>query len=95
VKNEAFHIDVHGASKLRASGETGRLGVKLSGAAMVDASGLRARAVEAVCDGAGFIGVNATETLDAVVNGVGSIEYSGDPETVNEQVNGVGRISRK
>jgi hypothetical protein len=95
VRNEALKISVPGAGRLRASGETGRLEVKVDGAASVDAAGLRARRVSAECNGAGSVSVHATDALDAVVNGVGTINYSGDPPNVNRQVNGIGRISKQ
>lgn len=95
VSNEALKISVPGATRLRASGETGRLEVTVNGAALVDATGLRARQVRAECNGAGSISVHATEALDAVVNGVGTINYSGDPPSVNRQVNGLGRVSKQ
>ena len=95
VRNESLTIDVPGASKLRVEGETGRLEVNLSGAGLVDAEGLRARHVAANCSGAGSISVHASEALDASVSGVGTINYAGDPATVNSNVSGLGRINRK
>lgn len=95
VRNESLKINVPGASRLRAEGETGRLEVSLSGAGIVDAEGLRARHVAASCSGAGSISVHASEALDASVNGVGVINYSGDPATVNRNVGGLGRINKR
>lgn len=95
VKNDALKIEVAGAAKFRASGETGTLDVDLNGAAVIDARDLRARTVNAVSNGAGMTTVHATEALNATINGVGSIEYYGDPKTVNPKVVGFGKISRK
>jgi hypothetical protein len=95
VKNDALKINVEGAGRLRAAGETARLAVSLSGAGMIDAGELRARQVSAACDGAGSVTVFASETLDAAINGMCLINYHGDPPTVNPQVNGLGRVVRK
>jgi hypothetical protein len=95
VRNESLKISVPGASKLRAEGETGRLEVALSGAGLIDVEGVRARHVTASCSGAGTISVYASETLDASVSGVGSINYAGEPATVNRSVSGLGRINKK
>ncbi len=95
LKNDVFRINVDGASKFRASGETGTLDVELNGAARIDASQLRASTVNVESNGAGLTTVHATETLNATVNGVGSIEYYGDPKVVNPKVNGIGRVSKK
>lgn len=95
VRNESLKISVPGASKFRAEGETGRLEVALSGAGLIDAAALRARHVAASCNGAGSISVYASERLDASVSGIGSIDYSGNPATVNRSVSGLGKISQK
>jgi hypothetical protein len=95
VKNDALKISVQGASKLSASGETGALDINLSGASSIDARELRAQRVVAVTNGAGSISVHALDALDATVNGVGTIDYYGDPKTVNPKVNGFGKINKK
>jgi hypothetical protein len=95
VRNERLEVKVEGAAKLRASGETGALDLTLSGAGLVDARDLHAREVSVVNSGAGMTSVYATERLDATVNGVGTVDYYGDPQTVNPQVNGLGKITKK
>jgi hypothetical protein len=95
LANDAFQLNVEGASRFRAAGRTGRLDIKLNGAGLVDARELRAASVSVVNNGAGTVSVHASDSLDATVNGVGTIDYYGDPKTVNPQVNGVGRITRK
>ena len=95
LNNDAFKLNVEGASKFRAAGETGRLDITLGGAGLVDTRELRARSVNVVNDGAGLVSVHATDALDATVNGVGTVDYYGDPKTVNPKVNGFGKITRK
>jgi hypothetical protein len=95
VRNESLRISVPGASRLRAEGETGRLEVELSGAGLIDAEALRARQVKASCSGAGSITVYATESLDATVSGVGIVNYAGNPPSVNSNVSGLGKVSKK
>jgi hypothetical protein len=95
LDNDAFKLNVEGASKFRASGETGKFDIMLNGAGVVDARDLRAAGVAAVNNGAGTITVRASDSLDATVNGVGTIDYYGDPKTVNPKVNGIGRITKK
>jgi len=43
--------------------------------------------------GAGTATANASEKLDATVDGAGSVEYVGDP-MVEQDVSGAGRISK-
>ena len=37
--------------------------------------------------------VNVSGTLEAELNGVGNIRYAGNPQKVEPQINGVGRIA--
>lgn len=95
MHNDAFKLNVEGASKFRASGETARLDIMLNGAGLVDARELLAGSASVVNNGAGTISVHASDTLDATVNGVGTIDYYGNPPTVNPKVNGFGKITKK
>ncbi len=95
LDNDGFKLNVEGASKFRASGETGKFDIMLNGAGLVDARELHAASVTAVNNGAGAITVRASDSLDATVNGVGTIDYYGDPKTVNPKVNGIGKITKK
>lgn len=95
LDNDAFKLSVEGASKFRASGETGRLDVTLNGAGLVDARDLNAASVTVVNNGAGTVTVRASDSLDATVNGVGTVDYYGDPKAVSPKVNGIGKITKK
>ena len=95
LDNDAFKLNVEGASKFRASGDTSKLDITLNGAGLVDARELRAERVNVVTNGAGTVTVRASDSLDATVNGVGTIDYYGDPKAVNPKVNGIGKITKK
>lgn len=66
-------------------------GARASSIAALD---LAAKAVNATCNGAGRLELNAENTLTATVNGAGSITYTGDP-IVKKSINGVGSISKR
>jgi hypothetical protein len=95
LSNEALKVSVEGASKFNASGETARLDIVLNGAGLVEARELRARSAGVVTNGAGTVTVHVTDALDATVNGVGTIDYYGDPKSVNPKVNGIGKITKR
>jgi hypothetical protein len=95
VRNEALKVSVEGAARVHASGETGTLDLNLNGAGLIDARELHARRATVVSNGAGLTSVYATESLDATVNGIGGIDYYGDPKAVAPQINGLGRINKK
>ncbi len=95
LANDSFKLNVEGASKFRATGRTGRLDIMLNGAGLVDARELRAGSASVVNNGAGAVTVHVSDALDATVNGVGTIDYYGDPKTVSPKVNGIGKITKK
>jgi hypothetical protein len=56
------------------------------------AEDLESREVKIHVAGVGSAIVNVREKLEAEINGVGSVEYIGDP-TVEQDVNGAGQVS--
>jgi Putative auto-transporter adhesin, head GIN domain len=65
----------------------------MNGAGKMDLSQLEAVSALVTANGAGSIDVNSTGSLDATVNGVGTINYYGKPAKVTTAINGVGSIS--
>ncbi|EMS34342.1 hypothetical protein C943_03561 [Mariniradius saccharolyticus AK6] len=61
----------------------------------VDASGLIAQTLSLKSSGIGRVSVHCEEDLSIEVNGIGAVEYSGNPKTVNEKVDGIGKVTRK
>jgi hypothetical protein len=59
----------------------------------MDLSRLAAVNATVESNGAGNITVNVTGSLDARVNGVGTIRYRGGPSEVTTAINGVGSIA--
>lgn len=92
ARGEALQLSLQGAGNLVARGEIGALDVRIHGAGHAELSGLRARKVKAVVNGAGSMTVHAVEELDAVVNGVGKLRYVGSPPKLETQINGVGDV---
>jgi Putative auto-transporter adhesin, head GIN domain len=67
--------------------------VNLSGVGAVELGSLLARDAHVKLSGTGNVHVYATDTLDASVDGVGSISYSGNPSHVRKHVTGLGAIT--
>jgi hypothetical protein len=93
VTGDALAIAVQGAGKLEASGEVKALNARINGAGDMDLSHLLASDASLVVNGAGNLTAQVTGSLDAKVNGVGNITYSGNPQKVDSSINGVGNIS--
>jgi Putative auto-transporter adhesin, head GIN domain len=84
---------VQGAGNIEASGNVDILTARINGAGNMDLARVEAREATVSVNGAGSLEVNATESLDATLNGVGSINYDGNPKNLTTSINGVGSIS--
>lgn len=89
------NIKVQGAAHVEAEGTLEELTVYMAGAGHVDFSRLVADNAKVTVDGIGSVFVNSTESLNATMNGVGAILYTGNPHVVNTSMNGLGRISQR
>lgn len=95
VESDRLYVEINGTGSLVASGRAREVDLSVAGAASVDTNRLEAESVSVTINGAGRAGVHATSTLTATINGTGTIEYSGNPETVSQNVAGLGVIRRK
>ena len=88
-------IKAAGAANIKADGELDELTVRLKGAGHADLSKLTVADAKVTVDGVGSVVVNPRESLDATMNGVGAIFYTGSPTKVNTRMNGLGTIARQ
>jgi hypothetical protein len=84
-----------GAYEVDAKGTLDKLRVELSGAGDADLHEVVATNASITVNGAGNVDVHVTEALQAEVNGVGAVHYSGEPQRVSSAVHGLGSISRR
>ena len=87
--------EISGAGEIRAEGSVDSLTVDVSGTGALEAQDLSATRAMVEISGAGSADVTATDSLDAVVSGVGSVTYGGEPAAVAQEVSGVGSISER
>lgn len=90
---DALAVVLSGAGDVTADGTVQSLNARINGAGDMDLSKLTATDATVYVNGAGQLTVNVTGSLEAQVNGVGNIRYTGRPQKVVPQINGVGRIS--
>ncbi|HKE96088.1 MAG TPA: head GIN domain-containing protein [Povalibacter sp.] len=88
-------IRVEGATNLRAEGRLDELTVFMAGAGHANLDNLIARSANVTVAGVGNVTVHPEESLDATMNGVGAIFYSGNPRDVSTHVNGLGTIGHR
>lgn len=88
-------IKAAGAANIIADGQLDELTVRLAGAGHADLSKLAVVDAKVTVDGVGSVIVNPRDSLDATMNGVGAIFYTGSPSKVNTRMNGLGTIARQ
>jgi hypothetical protein len=88
-------IEASGAAHIEADGHLEQLTVRLSGAGHAELSKLVANEATVTVDGVGSVIVNPRDSLDATMNGVGAILYTGSPSRVNTRMNGFGTIGQR
>ncbi|MBN2446103.1 MAG: DUF2807 domain-containing protein [Phycisphaerae bacterium] len=94
VNSETLELAIQGAGDINVSGKVDALAARISGAGNIGAAGLATREAVVRLTGTGSASVSPTETLDAIITGVGSITYAGDPE-VTQKISGIGTVRRR
>jgi hypothetical protein len=88
-------IRLEGAANLKGSGRLDELSIFMAGAGHADLDKVIAGTANVTVAGVGSVMVHPVDTLDARMNGVGAIFYSGSPRNVNTRVNGLGTIGQR
>lgn len=89
----AFEARVSGAGTLTVDGDAGALTAAVSGTGTARLERLVARDAHVVLSGVGSAHVYATHSLDASLEGTGSIVYGGNPPLVSKRVTGLGSVA--
>ena len=93
--NKDLKIESTGAASIKIDGKVTSATISSTGAGDIDASRLMAETARVTVTGAASVNVYASEQLDVSVAGVGSVNYSGDPKTVDKSVSGIGSVNKK
>jgi hypothetical protein len=92
VKEERIDLQFEGAGRLEAKGTTKWLRLKARGVGEVTTQNLKADRADVNFEGIGDVKVHASQTLNAVVRGMGSLTYYGKPKALNKSVSGIGNV---
>lgn len=95
VNTDRLDIGYLGAGLLSASGKVKYLRLNAKGVGQVDTKALHAERVDVNFEGVGSVSVYASDLLNAVAKGMGSLNYYGKPKTVNKSVSGIGSVSAR
>lgn len=92
VDLDGLEVDVSGAGNIEVTGRVDRFEANVSGSGNVDAQQLVAKRARMRVSGAGNVDATATEDVVARVSGVGHINISGQPQSRDTDVSGIGKI---
>ena len=95
LNNSGLDINIHGSGNLHLDGKSGTVHINSSGSSKIDAISLVSENSDIQINGSGNIQVSATNSLDVQINGSGTVKYKGEPKSVNQQINGSGKIERE
>lgn len=93
--SDDLKIDSTGAGTIKATGKAKMATISSTGAGDIDTSRLLSEKARVTVTGAASVTVYATEQLDVSVSGAGSVDYLGNPKTVNKSVSGIGSVNKK
>ena len=90
----SLNINLNGTSSIKMRGAAKHAAVTLNGASNVAAFDLLAEAAKVTINGASKCEITASKTLDATVNGLGSIIYDGSPQVI-KAIHGLGEVRKR
>jgi len=86
-------VELSGAGVISLAGEVQEQELNLMGAGKMEAFDLESKGCDISVGGLGTAEIYVTEKLDASIEGIGGIEYRGNPENVTTEISGLGTIS--
>lgn len=92
LASQDVRLSINGSGRIEANGQADNCTLVINGSGKIDALDLPVLNARGEIHGSGDLFLNASETLDAVIDGSGDIRYLGSP-TVNSQISGSGSIS--
>ncbi len=87
-----LEVLLSGAGVVKLSGEVQTQELELTGAGSLRAFDLKSEVCSVTVSGLGGAKINVTRELNARIEGLGGIEYTGNPSDVRTEVNGIGKI---
>lgn len=92
LSGERFQMNYQGVGRLVANGKVQNLVMRMEGVGSVNTRDLDAQNVDVKLEGVGSAKVRASESLNARVDGIGSLTYYGNPPKVNKRIDGIGSV---
>lgn len=94
IDTKSVKIEMSGAGVIILAGNTDLQETHISGAGGLMAEELQSKECDIHLGGIGGANVFVTEKLEASITGIGGIQYSGNPQLIEKQITGLGKIVR-
>src|SRR5512139_1683147 len=94
IATENLSVMLNGAGAITLSGKATEQNVVLDGVGAYNGAELISQRAQVTDNGAGAAVVRVSDQLEAIVNGLGSIEYIGNPQ-VTQKVSGIGTVRQR
>lgn len=92
ITKDVMKILISGNGSISAIGSTNQLDAEIDGSGTLNLQKLIAKNVNVRIDGVGEANLHVKNRLDINIQGVGNVNYSGNPKIVNKSIMGVGNI---
>lgn len=93
ISGDNFELYYEGAGLMTVQGKVKHFKLRAKGVGMVDAKALLAEEADISLEGVGAAKVYASEKLRAELQGIGSLNYYGNPRSVKKNVGGIGSVT--
>ena len=87
-------VEISGSGKFEASGTAKEIKIDISGSGKVYASNLEVDKCEVRISGSGDVEINVKTELNANISGSGTVSYKGNPNHVNGNSSGSGKVRK-
>lgn len=94
IEESQMAVNVSGAGAVKLAGQVDQLAVTLSGAGALQSENMASRSATVTNNGLGAAFVSVSDELNATMNGMGFIEYIGNPK-VTKEIHGLGVVSKR
>jgi len=94
IEADQMAVTISGAGFVRLAGKADQLAVTLSGAGAHDSANMECKRATVTNNGAGAAVVRVSDELNATINGIGAVQYIGNPK-VTKGVHGLGVVSKR
>ncbi len=94
VNAESISANFNMMGNIVLRGDVGIISLQNEGMGKIDASQLISKKMTLNTSGIGKVDVFCEEELSITVNGIGAVNYSGNPKVIKEEINGIGKVTR-